>query len=56
MHVLSYTLLEDGCIFPRRLLVKHRRTQASSVRDTAFGGRFYLIKSDRKFEYMHLVR
>ena len=51
MHVLSYTLLEDGRILPRRLWIKHRGTQASSVRDTAFDGRFYLIKSDRKFQY-----
>ena len=45
----SYTLLEDGRIYVFEL------NTASSVRDAAFGGRFYLIKSDRKFEYMHLV-
>ena len=56
MHVLSYSLLEDGLIFPRCFLIKHRGTQASSVCDTAFGGQFYLIKLDCKFGYMHLVQ
>ena len=36
--------------------IEHRETQAFSVRDTAFGGRFDLIKPDRKFGYMHLVQ
>ena len=49
MHVLFYTLLEDGRIFPKCLRIKHRETQASLVRDTAFGGRFDLIKQHRKF-------
>ena len=34
----------------------HRETQAFLVRDTAFGGRLDLIKPDRKFGYLHLVR
>ena len=32
---------------------KHK---ASSVSDTAFGGRFDLIKPDQKFGYMHLAQ
>ena len=55
MHVLFYTLVEDGHIFPRRLWIKHRWTQASCVHDTAFGGQFNLIKLDHKFGYTHLV-
>ena len=49
VHVLFYTLLEDGRIFPKCLWIKHCETQASSVRNAAFGGRFDLIKPDHKF-------
>ena len=55
VHVLFYTLLGDWRIFQWRLWIKHRETQASLARDTAFGGRFDLIKSDRKFGHIHLL-
>ena len=55
MHVVFYTWIEDGRIFPKGLWIKHCWRQASSDHDTAFGGRFYFIKLDRKFGYMHLV-
>ena len=48
MHVLFYTLPEDGRKFPKRLLIKHHWTQASWIHDTSFWGRLGRSKSRKR--------